>query len=65
VSSRRKLRDMYGHRRILVGILALKLIGNVITASAGSFVTLLIGRAFGHHLIGRGLSARPARQAPS
>lgn len=40
-----KIGDIYGHRRVLIGILALELLGNIITASATSFPQLLIGRA--------------------
>jgi predicted MFS family arabinose efflux permease len=40
-----KLGDMYGHRRILILVLILGLVGNTVTAVSWSFVPLLIGRS--------------------
>jgi MFS family permease len=40
-----KLGDMYGHRRILILILSLELVGNIVTATAASFPALVIGRS--------------------
>jgi MFS family permease len=40
-----KAGDLYGHRRVLLWILALQLIGNIVTATATGLEQLLIGRA--------------------
>ena len=40
-----KVGDLFGHRRVLLYILAIQLIGNVLTATATSLPQLVIGRA--------------------
>jgi MFS family permease len=40
-----KVGDLYGHRRVLLWILTLQLVGNILTATATSLPQLLIGRA--------------------
>jgi MFS family permease len=40
-----KVGDLFGHRRVLLWILALQLIGNVMTATATGLPQLIIGRA--------------------
>jgi MFS family permease len=39
-----KVGDLYGHRRVLLCILALQLLGNILTATATSLPQLVIGR---------------------
>ncbi|MBU2697945.1 MFS transporter [Pimelobacter sp. 30-1] len=40
-----KLADMYGKKRVLLGVLALSLVGSVLSAVATSFALFLVGRA--------------------
>jgi MFS family permease len=40
-----KVGDLFGHRRVLLWILALQLIGNIITATATGLPQLILGRA--------------------